>query len=152
MKNLKITILVTFAAFLALGTSCKENGSTELDPFYEYATAVSFYDKIVANGGFDGAIIVDFRSPSEYAKGHIKGAINIEATYKNAGDVNGAFINELKTKFGTSMPLFLYGTGDNTLVKLVGGNVSKSGYGKSKTHVLGGSGFNMWKTAGYPVE
>jgi rhodanese-related sulfurtransferase len=150
MKNLRITLLITLVTFLVAGTSCS-NKDNELDPFYEYGTASSFYNQIVAKGGFDGeARIVDFRSPADFAEGAIKGAINIEATPYNASSVDGAFIKQLNTIFpDKSKPVFLYGGTNNTLVKLVAGHVSKSGYGKSKTHILGGRGFDMWKEA-YP--
>ena len=151
----KLTITVTQQAETENGnvptdpTDPTDPNSEELGPFIEVSTAQQFKGFIDSQG--EGVQIVDFRSASEFAAGHIPGAINIPATIQNTKSNDAAFSHEILARLDKTKPVFLYGKkNDDVLGKVVPGRVSKLGFGHSNTYILLG-GFEVWQEA-FPDE
>lgn len=87
-----------------------------------------------------GVQLVDVRTPEEFAKGHVEGALNIDWLADGFMDKAG--------KLDKSKPVLLYcaagGRSEEALAAM-----KKAGYTKA-VDMLGG--FNGWKKAGLPVS
>ena len=87
-----------------------------------------------------GVQLVDVRTPEEFAKGHLDGAVNIDWLADGFMDKAG--------KLDKSKPVLLYcaagGRSEEALATM-----KKAGYTKA-VDMLGG--FNGWKKAGLPVS
>ena len=150
-----------FTAVLAIGlalisSSCKDdNGGSgskqELEGYIkagvnEFHTSLNNEKK---NAG--DAQILDYRSEDKYKKGHIPGAINIDAS-KPADwkDDNGPFMQKLTSTFSTSRKLYIYGeNGWSQTGIALPGRIART-WGKSNTINLE-AGYAKWAEA-YPSE
>ena len=67
MKKILIHVAAVFGNALLTGSGSSSGGVTNVDPAAFLTTASQ-----------TGTVVVDVRTPSEYAAGHIQGAINID--------------------------------------------------------------------------
>ena len=67
MKKILILVAAVFGIALLTGCGSSSGGVTNVDPAAFLTTASQ-----------TGTVVVDVRTPSEYAAGHIQGAINID--------------------------------------------------------------------------
>lgn len=127
MKRIQILVI----AFLCLASlfSCKGQTGPALQP-------KEFSEKCYA----ENAILVDVRTPQEYAEGHLKGSVQMDYLGDN-------FNEQLKT-LDKNKSIYLYcrsgGRSGNTQEELL-----KQGY--KHVYNLDG-GIDAWKKAGLPVE
>lgn len=123
--SVRITLLV---GALALGLSAwSQAGTTELEP--------PAFQKAIEEGK---AVLVDVRTPAEFASGHIAGSVNIDWTGK---DYEQAF-----AKLDLKKPVLLYCHGGGRSEQALE-HLADKGY--SVRHLDGG--ISAWKKAGLPV-
>ena len=74
---------ILFPLVAALTLSCSQSAQGQKkdsqDPVKTDLEAVAFNDRIASDNG----VLVDVRTPAEYASGHLAGAINLDWTGKN---------------------------------------------------------------------
>ena len=148
MKTFKAFFLLFFASALVLSVnSCKGGGDEEeLGPHTKEPNVERFKERVSVSG----AQILDFRSAEDFAAGHIRGAINIEATTRNTASNDGEFAKKILETFDKSKPLYMYGGKNAQLEYVVPGRISKIGFGQARSIILLG-GFKAWVDAGFEV-
>ncbi|MBP5456700.1 MAG: hypothetical protein J6Y37_09385 [Paludibacteraceae bacterium] len=148
MKYVKNWVIFALMAIVSVcATSCSSDSNNELEA-YKKVNEKIFKENIEASSRNGVPQIIDYRSPEEYAAGHIEDAVNIPVTDRNA---EGKIKEELK-RFEQSRNIYIYGSKstNNTLGFYLAGIVSKEGWGLSKTfHLI--NGIEGWEEAGYPV-
>ena len=109
----------------------------------------SDFQKIVAT---DAPQIVDYRCRDSFAVGHIRGAVNIEATPENTQNQNSGFCQAIKKRFRNDRSVFLYGD-DSKFPEgfYVPGIVSDLGWGKNGTYYFL-PGYKGWVENGGEIE
>ncbi len=108
----------------------------------------------VAAAAAHGAVVVDTRVASEYAEGHIKGAMNVPYREKSAKAANfdpavdGFDLAKLPTD--KAAPIVMYCNGPECWKSFKGSTAAvKGGYTNILWYRLG---FPDWKSKGMPVE
>lgn len=148
MKYVKNWVIFALMAIVSVcATSCSTDSNNELEA-YKKVNEKIFKENIEASSRNGVPQIIDYRSPEEYAAGHIENAVNIPVTDRNA---EGKIKEELK-KFDQGRNIYIYGSKstNNTLGFYLAGIVSKEGWGLAKTfHLI--NGIEGWEEAGYPV-
>ncbi len=86
------------------------------------------------------AVVVDVRTPAEFAEGHLPGALNIDVK-------NEAFADKIQELDSTKIYLLYCRSGSRT--QLAAQIMKQAGF-KSIFGMKGG--FSDWEEAGYPVE
>ena len=147
MKFFKFALIAVVAMFCA--SSCSKSSGEEELTGYVKVDAAGFKAYIAKDSVPQ---ILDTRSASDYAKGHIPGAVNIDAS--NAADWasdNGVFMTKVKAQFKTSKKIYVYGTSGWSAVGMsLPGRIANT-WGKPNTINLE-SGFEGWESAGFDVE
>ncbi len=147
MKFLKFALIAVIAMFCA--SSCSKSGGEEELTAYIKADATKFKSYIDADSNPQ---ILDTRPDTSYAKGHIPGAVNIDAS--NAQDWasdDGEFMTAVKAKFDTSKKIYVYGkSGWSAVGMSLPGRIANT-WNNYKTINLE-SGYEGWVKAGYEVE
>ncbi len=147
MKFLKFALIAVVAMFCA--SSCSKSGDEEELTAYMKVDAAKFKSMIDDESNPQ---ILDTRPDTAFAKGHIPGAVNIDAS--NAADWetdDGKFMTAVKAKFDTSKKIFVYGKGGWSAVGMsLPGRIANT-WNNYKTINLE-SGFAGWESAGYDVE
>ncbi len=135
MKLFKQLFLAFAAVLLAVGFSaCSSDDDEELTSFYS-VDSTNFNNQIDAlKAAGSNYVIVDCRPAAQYSAGHIKGAINLEATATNTASNTASFATTLLADY-PGYYIMLYGC-VNVNSYVVAGRVSKCGYGKAKTYSL----------------
>jgi len=128
MKQIKQIFIVPFLALVSL-ISCNAQSAPEIKP-------KEFSEKCYA----DNALLLDVRTPKEYAAGHLKGAVLINIFDENFG--------EQVAKLDNSKSVYVYcasgrRSGEAQEIML------KSGF-KNVTNLDGG--IEAWKKEGLPVD
>ena len=77
-KPLIFTILLIFPFLCGCKDSNKNPTSQKNEPLYKDVTIQEVYALIMDNKGNGNFIILDVRTPQEYASGHLEDAINID--------------------------------------------------------------------------
>jgi len=72
-----IVLLIWLAAAAILAGSCTDNETTPAVNIYE-VTPQEAFELIQDNQNNSDFIIIDIRTPAEFAEGHIEGAVNID--------------------------------------------------------------------------
>jgi rhodanese-related sulfurtransferase len=135
LKRLILAILSTALIFGVLAVGCPA-ATTDTDQIIENISPQAALDLIQQNEDNADFIILDVRTPSEYADGHIEGAINIDF-------YSSAFEETLKT----------LDRDDTYLIYCRSGNRSgqarnlMEGLGFAEVYNLSG-GINAWQDAG----
>lgn len=154
MKKLKNLFYFVAIAMISMVASCSSDDSEQLDPYQKVPTAAKFkefLDEVKAKG-YDPQI-VDYRTPEEYAAGHIPGAINIPGKDANGTHLTAEQIQTLaKAQLNPNRKVFTYGSkGDNnTLGFYYAGAISTAGWTISGTYHLM-NGYEDW-VATFPNE
>lgn len=149
MKRFKLFLTAVIAVSLAaFCSSCSKdsgsdsNGSKQELEGYIKAGVNEFHTAI--NNDSDPQI-VDYRSAEDFAKGHIKGAVNIDGT--NPADWstdNGVFMQKLTSQFSTSKKIFLYGkSGWSQTGLALPGRVARIWGSKNTVNLEGG--YSSWE-------
>jgi rhodanese-related sulfurtransferase len=102
-------------------------------------TVAQTYDLIQQNKGNDKFVILDVRTPDEYASGHIAGSILI--------DFNAANFKDEVNKLDKDLTYLIYcrsGNRSASAAKVMVENGFKDVYNMT-------GGINEWQAAGYPV-
>ncbi|MBR2261096.1 MAG: rhodanese-like domain-containing protein [Paludibacteraceae bacterium] len=151
MKHFKLFFAAVMAVCMAACDGCKKEG--ELDGYQKCGIAEfkNALDKEV------NPQILDYRSAEDFANGHIKGAINIDATSTGTAaswsSDNGPYMQQLTSIFSTSKKIFIYGkSGWNPTGMSLPGRVANT-WGKDNTLNLE-SGYKEEEliAAGYQIE
>ncbi len=148
-----------FAAVLAVCMSaCDGCGGGDEEDLTSYIKAdVAKFSAAIAADSAAGRTpqIVDVRNATEYAAGHIPGAVNVDGTdAKTWQDDNGTFMKTLKSLFTTEQRIYIYGNAGTSGWSAYGmalpGRVANT-WGKEKTYNLS-EGYDGWVKAGKPIE
>ncbi|MBE6327973.1 MAG: rhodanese-like domain-containing protein [Bacteroidales bacterium] len=127
-------VMLTVAILAMFGTSCSGDDSEDLGPFVEYAEAKTFYETYKSYN--DGPkVLIDYRSASDYAAGHLTGAQSRPATVYNTADDNAQWCKDLLAEYPTNTCLFFYGSKSFEMNKTVAGRASRLGYGKVNSRI-----------------
>lgn len=116
------------AGLAACGSDSPSAQPTELD-------AAAFKERLEG----DDAVILDVRTPEEFAAGHIEGAININVESPTFGDEIAGLDQD------TAYAVYCR-SGNRSQVAL---DAMKAAGFKNAYHLMGGIG--AWQAAGYPV-
>lgn len=156
MKRLKQFFFFAVMAIAAMAvSSCSSSDSdNEMGHYQKVRTAEGFktyIDSVLSNPGKYGDLqLIDYRSPEEFAEGHIPGAVNIPAI-QNGKHLTAEQVAVEVSIFKQSGPIFVYGENDASASFYFPGAVSKAGWGAPKTfHML--PGYSAWVKEGYPIE
>lgn len=128
MRNTAFTSFCS-VVFLAASLSACAQAVAELDP-------VVFRDKVKAT---KGAVVVDVRTPEEFAEGHLENAINI--------DVKAADFEQKSASIDKSKPVFVYCL-SGIRSKRAALSLQQRGY--KVTSMKGG--ITAWKDSKLPVK
>ncbi len=135
MRRLVNTLTLTIAALLLLG-AC--GGSTDTASKLQL-TSVSDVAEIVASPP-DGLVILDIRTPEEFAAGHIAGAVNIDY-----------YANDFAAKLGAldvNLPYVMYCNSGNRSANAL---PLMDSIGFKEVYELDG-GIQAWYASGQPIE
>ena len=108
----------------------------------------------VAKAQASGAVVIDSRVASEFAEGHIKGAVNVPYREKSqkstAFDASQDDFNLAKLPADKAAPLVIYCNGPECWKSFKASSAAlKGGYTNVLWYRLG---FPDWKAKGHPVE
>ncbi|HHB51872.1 MAG TPA: rhodanese-like domain-containing protein [Saprospiraceae bacterium] len=122
-----------------LSSACNSQSAKAVDgesSFYKNVDVKAFNSEI----GKEGTVLIDVRTPKEFASGHIKGA-------KNMNLFDPSFASQIG-KLDKSKTYLLYCRSGNRSGKAMG---TMKSIGISKIYNLAG-GMGAWGRAGMPVE
>jgi hypothetical protein len=153
IRGLNMSKIIAGAVFMTALSLSASTGFAETKPpiqdsakaaeYFEYVIEVTtnpFLTKKVVDGEVKDVTIVDLRSPEDFKKGHIPGAINIANIKEGVTDFPGL------RKDGYN---YLYGYSDACLLPQINGKrFAKLGF---PVKAMKG-GFNAWIEYEYPVE
>lgn len=136
MKKPLFFLFILF--FLSLG--CSERSATVRNGEIRNVDAPKAYQMIQNNSGKSGLVIIDVRSPEEFAEGHIAGAVNL--------DINSPVFSAELNKMDRDKTYLVYCRAGSRSARayLI---MEKMGF--NNTYNLFG-GFLEWKDEGLPSE
>lgn len=138
MKRVVIGLIavVSLLVFGACSDPATSTGAGQAPASGSAVDAATFKQAIA----LDNTVVLDVRTPAEYATGHIEGAVNI--------DVEAPTFDQKITELDKSKHYAVYcRTGNRSQVAL--GRMQSAGFG-SVYHLAGG--ITAWQAAGYPVQ
>lgn len=139
MRKLRNYFVMMTVAIMALFCASCSSGEDEeqLEEFIEYSKPDSFYGIYASYTGEKA--LIDYRSASEYASGHLVDAVNMPATVYNVENEDSDWCKLLLAKYpDKDTRLYFYGNGSFEMNKLVAGRASKLGFGKENSFVYTG--------------
>ena len=126
------TLIYTFLIIFSFLCGCKDrnknSNSHQNELFYKDVTIKEAYALIMDNKGNGNFIIIDVRTPQEYASGHLENAINI--------DYNAPTFKESLATFDKDKTYFLYCRTGNRSSKAF--EIMKEMDFKKINHMIGG--------------
>jgi rhodanese-related sulfurtransferase len=152
-KEMRISAIPKFAAALVVGlllSGVAQAGDTPATLAGTKLVAANDVAKLEASG----AVVVDARVASEYAEGHIKGAVNVPYREKSAKVVNfdasQDSFNVSKLPADKAASIVVYCNGPECWISFKASTAAiKAGY--TNIHWYR-DGFPDWKSKGNPVE
>lgn len=148
MKNVRLLILAILGVCLCVLSSCNGKGGSDTLCDHRKAEAGPFNNYLEKQAEPQ---IVDYRSAAEYAKGCIKGAVNIPVSVVELNGSNGdcEYVKKVMAEFDVNKPLFVYGGKDafGTNGMAVPGQLACKF--TSVTLLVGG--YDAWVAAGLPT-
>ena len=127
-KTLIFTILIIFPFLCGCKDSNKNSNSYQNESLYKDVTIKEAYALIMDNKGNGNFIILDVRTPQEYASGHLENAINI--------DYNSPTFQESLATFDKDKTYLLYCRTGNRSSKAF--EIMKEMNFKKINHMIGG--------------
>lgn len=133
-------LLISLALMSLVAVSCGGNDD-ELDPFIQMDNAQKFINAY--KNRLPNAILVDLRSPEDWAKDGLEGSKNLTVFNADGKTVNA---KDLDPKLGGTWPkrllelagdknvaVFLYGNTNFAYTRDIAGHASQVGFGKKNT-------------------
>ena len=141
MKTLRNYFLLVSLALMSLVTVSCGGNDDELDPFIQMDNAQKFINAYKSR--LPQAILVDLRSPEDWAKDGLQGSYNLSVMNADGKTVNA---KDLDPKLGGTWPkrllelagdknvaVFLYGNTNFAYTRDIAGHASQVGFGKKNT-------------------
>lgn len=141
MKALRNYFLLISLALMSLVAVSCGGDDDELDPFIQRDNAQKFINSYKAKQ--PNSILVDLRSPEDFAKDGLPGAVNLSVMNEDGKTVN---VKDLDPKLGGKWPqkllelagdknvyVFMYGNTNFTYTRDIAGHASQAGFGKKHT-------------------